>query len=142
MILKLRRVRPLPLVQPILSLCFRAETCPIMAGRSYQWLSHHRRPVGIEAWFGIHAYAKHSIVIAPRMIQSRRVLAKCAVSDRFVGSHMLGLGEEEALTTEQRVVAERELAAALVQLEAVMGTDGIDGNNHWGRVFGAVYRTG
>lgn len=33
---------------------------------------------------------------------------------------MRGLGDEEALTTAQRVVAERELAAALVLLETTL----------------------
>jgi hypothetical protein len=33
---------------------------------------------------------------------------------------MRGLGEEEALDDTQRAVAERELVAALVQLEAVL----------------------
>jgi len=44
-----------------------------------------------------------------------------AVSDHVVGVHMRGLGEEEALTAAQRVVAERALAAALGQLEALDG---------------------
>jgi len=43
-----------------------------------------------------------------------------AVSDHVVGVHMRGLGEEEALTAAQRAVAERELAAALVQLEITL----------------------
>ncbi|MBM7845584.1 hypothetical protein [Herpetosiphon giganteus] len=43
------------------------------------------------------------------------------VSNHVVGVQMRGLGEEEALTATQRVVAERELAAALVQLEALDG---------------------
>ncbi|WP_110516866.1 hypothetical protein [Herpetosiphon llansteffanensis] len=47
-----------------------------------------------------------------------------AVGDQLVGMHMGGLGEEEALNVSQRRVAERTLAAALVQLEAVMGEDG------------------
>ena len=46
-----------------------------------------------------------------------------AVGDHVVGVHMRGLGEEEALTAAQRVVAERELAAALVQLEGVLRRD-------------------
>lgn len=44
-----------------------------------------------------------------------------AVSDHVVGVHMRGLGEEEALTAAQRAVAERELAAALMQLDALDG---------------------
>jgi len=43
-----------------------------------------------------------------------------AVGDHVVGVHMRGLGEEEALTAAQRAVAERELAAALVRLEATL----------------------
>ncbi|GAA5531030.1 hypothetical protein [Herpetosiphon gulosus] len=43
-----------------------------------------------------------------------------AVGDQVVGVHMGGLGEEEALTAAQRGVAERELAAALVRLEATL----------------------
>ncbi|KPL87555.1 hypothetical protein [Herpetosiphon geysericola] len=46
------------------------------------------------------------------------------VSNDFVGRQMRGLGEEEALDATQRAVAERELAVALIQLEAVMRTDG------------------
>ena len=42
------------------------------------------------------------------------------VSNHVVGVHMRGLGEEEALTAAQRGVAERELAAALVRLEATL----------------------
>lgn len=42
-----------------------------------------------------------------------------AVGDHVAGVHMRGLGEEEALTAAQRAVAERELAAALVRLEAM-----------------------
>lgn len=42
------------------------------------------------------------------------------VSNHVVGIHMRGLGEEEGLTAAQRAVAERELAAALVQLEATL----------------------
>lgn len=43
-----------------------------------------------------------------------------AVSNHVIGIHMRGLGEEEALTAAQRGVAERELAAALVRLEATL----------------------
>ena len=46
--------------------------------------------------------------------------AGAAVSNHVVGVHMRGLGEEEALNVAQRAVAERALAAALVQLETTL----------------------